>query len=91
MDERWVEVCEVSEMMCETYKNFHQTDNRKNTNTQNRTTCLNCASNWTRLGMYEPEAINMDEHSQDARVAARLLNIYIVSALSGEQCMLRRT
>ena len=26
--------------------------------------------------MYEPEAINMDGHSQDARVAARLLNVY---------------
>lgn len=76
MDEHWVEVTEQSEMMCEVCKNFHQTDNRKNPNTQNRATCLNRASNWTRLGMYEPDAINMDEHSQDARVAARLLSVY---------------
>ena len=46
------------------------------TNTENRTRCLNCASNWTRSAMYGTDVIGMDEHSQDARVAARLLNIY---------------
>ena len=38
--------------------------------------CLNCASNWTRSGTYGSEIIGMDEFSQDARVAARLLNVY---------------
>ena len=76
MDEHWVEVTECSEMMCENCKNFRQADTRRDTNTQNRTSCLNCASNWTRLGMYEPHAVNMDEHAQDPRVAARLLNVY---------------
>ena len=78
MGEHWVEVTERSEMMCEKCKNFRQADTRRDTNTQNRTACLNCASNWTPLGMYEPHAVNMDEHAQDARVAARLLNVYNV-------------
>ena len=76
MDEHWVEVTEHSEMMCKTCKNFGDRDNRRDTCTQNRASCLNCASNWTRLGMYEHYAANMDEHAQDARVAARLINVY---------------
>ena len=76
MDEHWIEVTETSEMMCDTCKKLHPSDIRMNTNTENCTCCLNCASNWTRLGMYDTETINMDEHSQDARVAARLLNVY---------------
>ena len=47
-----------------------------NNNTENRSFCLNCASNWTRIGMYETDSIHVDEHAQDAKVAARLLNVY---------------
>ena len=31
---------------------------------------------WTRIGMYETDNIHVDEHAQDAKVAARLLNAY---------------
>ena len=76
VDEHWVEVTEDSEMMCDLCKSFHQNDSRMGTCTENRTKCLNCASNWTRSAIYGTEVIGMDEFSQDARVAARLLNIY---------------
>ena len=76
VDEHWVEVTEDSELMCDVCKGFHQNDSRMGTCTENRTRCLNCASNWTRSAIYGTEAIGMDEFSQDARVAARLLNIY---------------
>ena len=76
VDEHWVEVTEDSEMMCDLCKSFHQNDSRMGTCTENRTRCLNCASNWTRSAIYGTEVIGMDEFSQDARVAARLLNIY---------------
>ena len=76
VDEHWVEVTEDSELMCDVCKSFHQNDSRMSTCTENRTRCLNCASNWTRSAIYGTEAIGMDEFSQDARVAARLLNIY---------------
>ena len=76
VDEHWVEVTEDSELMCDVCKGFHQNDSRMSTCTENRTRCLNCASNWTRSAIYGTEAIGMDEFSQDARVAARLLNIY---------------
>ena len=76
VDEHWVEVTEDSEVMCDVCKGFHQNDSRMSTCTENRTRCLNCASNWTRSAIYGTEAIGMDEFSQDARVAARLLNIY---------------
>ena len=76
VDEHWVEVTEDSEMMCDLCKSFHQNDSRMGTCTENRTNCLNCASNWTRSAIYGTEVIGMDEFSQDARVAARLLNIY---------------
>ena len=76
VDEHWVEVTEDSELMCDVRKGFHQNDSRMSTCTENRTRCLNCASNWTRSAIYGTEAIGMDEFSQDARVAARLLNIY---------------
>ena len=76
VDEHWVEVTEGSELMCDVCKGFHQNDSRMSTCTENRTRCLNCASNWTRSAIYGTEAIGMDEFSQDARVAARLLNIY---------------
>ena len=76
VDEHWVEVTEDSELMCDVCKNFHQNDSRMSTCTENRTRCLNCASNWARSAIYGTEAIGMDEFSQDARVAARLLNIY---------------
>ena len=76
VDEHWVEVTEDSELMCDVCKGFHQNDSRLNTCTENRTRCLNCASNWTRAAIYGTEDIGMDEFSQDARVAARLLNIY---------------
>ena len=76
VDEHWVEVTEDSELMCDVCKGFHQNDSRMSTCTENRTRCLNCASNWTRSAIYGTEAIGMDEFLQDARVAARLLNIY---------------
>ena len=76
VDEHWVEVTEDSELMCDVCKGFHQNDSRMSTCTENRTRYLNCASNWTRSAIYGTEAIGMDEFSQDARVAARLLNIY---------------
>lgn len=76
VDEHWIEVTEHSEMMCNTCKNFIGGDGRLDTNTENCTSCLNCASNWSRSGMYGTEVIGMDEHTQDARVAARLLNVY---------------
>ena len=76
VDEHCVEVTEDSELMCDVCKGFHQNDSRMSTCTENRTRCLNCASNWTRSAIYGTEAIGMDEFSQDARVAARLLNIY---------------
>ena len=76
VDEHWVEVTEDSELMRDVCKGFHQNDSRMGTCTENRTRCLNCASNWTRSAIYGTEAIGMDEFSQDARVAARLLNIY---------------
>ena len=76
VDEHWVEVTEDSELMCDVRKGFHQNDSRLNTCTENRTRCLNCASNWTRAAIYGTEDTGMDEFSQDARVAARLLNIY---------------
>ena len=76
VDEHWVEVTEDSELMCDVCKGFHQNDSRMGTCTENRTRCLNCASNWTRSAIYGTEVIGMDEFSQDARVAARLLNIY---------------
>ena len=76
VDEHWVEVTEDSELMCDVCKGFHQNDSRMSTCTENRTRCLNCASNWTRSAIYGTEAIGMDEFSQDARVAGRLLNIY---------------
>ena len=76
LTEHWVEVTEDSELMCDVCKSFHQNDSRMGTCTENRTRCLNCASNWTRSAIYGTEAVEMDEFSQDARVAARLLNIY---------------
>ena len=76
VDEHWVEVTEDSEMMCSLCKSFQPNDSRMGTCTENHTGCLNCASNWTRSAIYGTEVIGMDEYSQDARVAARLLNIY---------------
>ena len=76
VDEHWIEVTENSEMMCDLCKSFQQGDHRMGTNTENRTRCLNCASNWTRSATYGADVIGMDEFSQDARIAARLLNIY---------------
>ena len=76
VDEHWIEVTEDSDMMCDLCKSFQQGDHRMGTNTENRTRCLNCVSNWTRSATYGTDIIGMDEFSQDARVAARLLNIY---------------
>ena len=76
MDEHWIEVTETSEMMCDSCRNFPPGDIRMNNNTENRSFCLNCASNWTKIGMYETEGIHVDEHAQDAKGAARLLNMY---------------
>ena len=76
MDEYWIEVTERSGMMCDACKSFIFGDQRMDTNTENRMNFLNCASNWTRSGVYGTEIIGMNEFAQDARVAARLLNIY---------------
>ena len=62
--------------MCETCKYLICGDPRMDTITENRASCLNCASNWTRSGTYGTEVIGMDEFAQDARIAARLLNVY---------------
>ena len=70
MDEHWIEVTETSEMMCNTCKSFQPGDIRMNNNIENRSYCLNCASNWTRMGMYETDNIHMDEHAQDAEAAS---------------------
>ena len=75
-DEHWIEVKRESEMMCESCQSLRRDDSRFDTNTENRSRCLNCASNWTRAGMYGVDSGGMDEYTQDARVAARLLNIY---------------
>ena len=64
-DERG-EVTEHSELMCDTCKYLIYGDPRMDTITENRTSCLNCASNWTRSGTYGTEVIGMDEFSQDA-------------------------
>ena len=74
--EHWIEITETSEMMCDTCKSFQPGDIRMNNNTENGSFCLNCASDWTRMGMYETDTIHMDEHTQDAKVVARLLNVY---------------
>ena len=76
MDEHWIEVTEASEIMCNTCKSFKPREIPMNNNTESRSYCLNCASNWTRMGMYETDNIHVDEHAQDAKVAARLLNVY---------------
>ena len=65
-----------SELMCESCQSLLRDDPRFDTNTENRTRCLNCASNWTRAGIYGSDSGGMDEYTQDARVAARLINIY---------------
>ena len=46
VDEHWMEVTEHSEMMCDICKRFRLGDPRMDTNTENRSSCLNCASNW---------------------------------------------
>ena len=49
-DEHWIEVTERSDLMCDTCKSLIYGDPRMDTITENRTSCLNCASNWTRSG-----------------------------------------
>ena len=75
-DEHWIEVTEHSELMWETCKYLIYGDSRMDSITENRASCLNCASNWTRSGTYGSDVISMDEFAQDARIAARLLNVY---------------
>lgn len=71
MGDHWVEVGPSSDMMCDACKRFPHDDQRRNSITESRANCLNCASNWTRLGAYETnDDLNMDEHAQDAKVAA---------------------
>ena len=43
-EEHWIEVKENSEMMCGTCKSFNHGDPRLDSNTENRMSCLNCAS-----------------------------------------------
>ena len=75
-EEHWIEVKRESELMCESCQSLLRADPRFDTNTENRTRCLNCASNWTRAGIYGADGGGTDECTQDARVAARLINIY---------------
>ena len=75
-EEHWIEVKRESTMMCDTCKGLYWNDPRFDTITENRTNCLNCASNWTRAGTYGTDPGGADEYTQDARVAARLVNIY---------------
>ena len=72
-DEHWVEVNERSEMMCDACKNFVYGDTRMDSNTENR---MNCLEQLDQAGVYGSHIVGMDEFSQDARVAARLVNIY---------------
>ena len=72
MDEHWIEVTRKFRDDVRPVQKFPT----RCTNTENRTRCLNCASNWTRSATYGADVIGMDEFSQDARIAARLLNIY---------------
>ena len=75
-EEHWIEVKRESTMMCDTCKGLHWNDQRFDTITENRANCLNCASNWTRAGTYGTDPGGADEYTQDARIAARLINIY---------------
>ena len=75
-EEHWIEVKRDSTMMCDTCKSLHWSDQRFNTITENRANCLNCASNWTRAGAYGSDPGGPDEYTQDAWIAARLVNIY---------------
>ena len=75
-EEHWIEVKRESTMMCDTCKGLHWNDSRFDTIAENRASCLNCASNWTRAGTYGTDPGGADEYTQDARVAARLVNIY---------------
>ena len=75
-EEHWIEVKRESTMMCETCKGLYWNDPRFDTITENRASCLNCASNWTRAGTYGTDPGGADEYTQDARIAARLINIY---------------
>ena len=75
-EEHWIEVKRESTMMCDTCKGLHWNDQRFDTITENRASCLNCASNWTRAGTYGTDPGGADEYTQDARIAARLINIY---------------
>ena len=75
-EEHWIEVKRESTMMCDTCKGLMWNDPRFDTVTENRANCLNCASNWTRAGTYGTDPGGADEYTQDARIAARLINIY---------------
>ena len=75
-EEHWIEVKRESTMMCDTCKGLYWNDPRFDTITENRANCLNCASNWTRAGTYGTDPGGADEYTQDARIAARLINIY---------------
>ena len=45
MDEHWVEVGQLSDVMCDTCKGFHPGDIRMNNITENRSHCLSSANN----------------------------------------------
>ena len=75
-EENWIEVKRESTLMCDTCKGLMWNDPRFDTITENRANCLNCASNWTRAGTYGTDPGGADEYTQDARIAARLINIY---------------
>ena len=75
-EEHWIEVKKESTLMCDTCKGLHWNDQRFDTITENRANCLNCASKWTRAGTYGTEPGGADEYIQDARIAARLINVY---------------
>ena len=90
MDEHWIEVTERSEMMCDVCKSFIFGDRRMDTNTENRTSCLNCASNWTRSGTYMVLKSLAWTSSHRTLVLLRDCSMFTTAALTGERSMQKK-
>eukprot|EP00435_Cladocopium_sp_Y103_P012082 s1948_g3.t1 len=75
-EEHWLEVSPQSEMICKRCKEISPTCDMWYSITENSRSCLNRASNWTRMGAYEDQNPRYDEHSTDAVVAARVLHVF---------------
>ena len=89
MDEHWIEVTERSEMMCDVCKSFIFGDRRMDTNTENRTSCLNCASNWTRSGTLVLKSLAWTS-SHRTLVLLQDCSMFTTAALAGERSMQKR-